>query len=342
MTNDPIDNINSVNSERGCNCPLAKIPENVWTALFKKPFRKRHPWLFWLGIIVAISLVGSIINMYFDDKEANPDDDCIALVSVQGAILDPRGTLDWVRKIEGMSSVKGILLRVNSPGGGAAASQEIYSALKRISKKKPIAVSMGAAAASGGFMISMAGERIFANPSTITGSIGVRMDIPQLQGLMEKIGVGQETLVTGPYKDAASYTHPLSQKDREYLENVLDNMHMQFVEIIAQNRKLPIERVKELANGKIYTGQQALELNLIDEMGGQEEAHMWLADKLKLPYSRKLYVKPKEKMRALDVIFSSAKSVVTILENLGKLNEGIDSLNLTNLKYNNQQPAFYF
>lgn len=342
MTDDLINNAKQEDFISKCDCPLSKIPDSVWLALFKKPFRQRHPWLFWLGIILLICLLGSLISMYFDDEEPTPGEDCIALVSVQGAILDPRSTLEWLRKIEGKSAVKGILLRVNSPGGGAAASQEIYAALKRLSKKKPVAVSMGATAASGGFMISMAGERIFANPSTITGSIGVRMDIPQLQGLMEKIGVGQETLVTGPYKDAASYTHPLSQKDREYLESILDNMHMQFVEIIAQNRKLAIERVKELANGKIYTGQQALELKLVDEMGGQEEAHIWLANKLNLPYSRKLYVKPKDKMRALDVILGTSKNIAAMLESLGIIDETVDSLSTLNLKYNNQQPFFSF
>lgn len=284
-------------------CPLAQIPAKVWLNLLKPPFRKRHPFIFWICVLLVLGIGTAIIKSVISDKPVSGE--CIALVNIQGPILEAGPTLAWIRKIEKNPEVKGILCRVNSPGGGAAASQEIYAALEKFRQKRPVVVSMGATAASGGLMISMAGNKIYANPSTVTGSIGVRMDIPQLQGLMEKIGVGQETLVTAPYKDAASYTHPLTPKDREYLQSVLFNMHEQFVDIIAKGRTMPKEEASALANGKIYTGQEALALKLIDELGGQEDAHAWICAQTGVDPDKKLLVKPTKKGMVTDLILGS-------------------------------------
>jgi protease-4 len=280
----------------GCAvCPLANIPAAVWKDILRRPFRKRHPWIFWLAILlVAIGCFA-----YFSKDES--DDGLLggkarlALVTVRGPIMDVSGTLNWIREIQRKPGVKGVLLRVDSPGGGAAASQEVYNVLADLAAKMPVAVSMGSMAASGGLMVSMAGERIFANPSTVTGSIGVRMDIPQLQGLFDKIGVGQETLVTAPYKNAGSYLRPLAPEERAYLEGVLADMHTQFTDIVAKNRNMPHEKAAELANGKIFTGREAQRLGLVDALGGQDDAHRWLARKTGVPYERKLLKRPQEK-----------------------------------------------
>ena len=171
-------------------CPLAQIPAEVWKTLLRRPFRKRRPILFWGGVLLVLGLIGGLIVKASDDGGPFTGGGRIALVSVNGPILSADPTLEWLRKVAQNPSVKGILVRVDSPGGGAAASQEIYDALKAVGQKMPVAVSMGSMAASGGLMVSMAGQRVFANPSTVTGSIGVRMDVPQLQGLMDKVGVG--------------------------------------------------------------------------------------------------------------------------------------------------------
>ena len=277
------------------SCPLARIPASVWRALFRPPFRKRHPFIFWglcLLALMAAAAAGRLAAMPAPGER-------LALVSVRGAILDPAPTLAWIRELEQDKRVKGVLLRVDSPGGGAAASQEIYAALERVGRKVPIVVSMGATAASGGLMVSMAGQRIFANPSTVTGSIGVRMDIPQLQGLMDKVGVGQETLVTAPYKDAASYLHPLTPKDRAYLEHVLMDMHEQFVAIVARGRHMEHAEAAKLADGKIFTGQEARALGLVDVMGGEDAALQWLAEKTGVPATRPLLRKKETTRTAL-------------------------------------------
>ncbi|MDR2055467.1 MAG: signal peptide peptidase SppA [Desulfovibrio sp.] len=278
---------------KGCACPLNAIPGEVWRQLFRRPFRKRHPVLFW-GAGLALAALLCFLVARDDEEEMFGGPERLALVTVRGAILEAGDTLQWLREIGRRESVKGVLVRVDSPGGGAAASHEIYDALAEIGKNRPVAVSMGSVAASGGLMVSMAGERVFANPSTVTGSIGVRMDIPQLQGLFDKIGLGQQTLVTAPYKNAGSYLRRLSPEEKAYFESVLNDMHAQFVRIVAHGRRMDVQDAAKLADGKIFTGREAKELGLVDELGGQEAAHRWLARKTGVPFERKLLTKPKK------------------------------------------------
>lgn len=273
-------------------CPLARlaaqiparIPARAWRDLFRPPFRRRHPVLWWTGALLLLALAGLAGRLSVESAGGER----IALITVRGPILDVAPTLAWIRTLEHNADVKGVLLRVDSPGGGAAASQELYDALARLGTSRPLAASMGSTAASGGLMVSMAARRVFANPSTVTGSIGVRMDIPQLQGLLGKIGVGQETLTTAPFKDAGSWLRPLTPRDRAYFEHVLMNMHEQFVDIVARGRSLPREKAAALADGKIFTGQEALGLGLVDALGGEDAALAWLAEQSGVPASRPL------------------------------------------------------
>lgn len=309
------DNFEFVKAEgTGCGvCPLTLLPKETLAKLARPPFRQRHPIIFWLLLLlVLLALLPFLYSLGHDEEN---EGEGLALVEISGPIMDARPILAWIRKIENNAGVKGVLVRVDSPGGGAAASQEIYAALARIGQKLPVAVSMGATAASGGLMVSMAGQRVFANPSTVTGSIGVRMDIPQLQGLMQKIGIGQETLVTAPYKNAASITRPLTPEDRAYLEKVLMDMHEQFVEIVAKGRKMPVEQAAKLANGKICTGQEALALGLVDALGGEDDALAWLAEKTGVPATRKLLVRKVSKTRLLERLLAMSKMLGFDLEN---------------------------
>ena len=167
------------------SCPLSHVPQKAWLHLFRVPFRKRHPVIFW-GLLIL--LLGGIAA-FMVSQATGLGSERIALVRVTGPIMDIDAQLRWIDKLGPMPGVKGVLVRVDSPGGGAAASQELYEALARLGKDKPIAVSMGSTAASGGLMVSMAGKRVFANASTVTGSVGVRMDIPQIRGLLDKLGM---------------------------------------------------------------------------------------------------------------------------------------------------------
>ena len=278
--------------------PLMAMPPELLheliQALRKPPFYRRHPLLTLLFLILLVAVV-LLVVFSKDDEGLSTDGDCLAIVSVKGPILENQRLLQWIRKIERSKDVKGVLLRVDSPGGGASSSQELYAALARLAAKKPMAVSMGSVAASGGLMVAMAGKRIFANEATITGSIGVRMDILQAKGLMDKLGLGQETLVTGPYKDAGSSMRPLSEEDRRYLSGILKELNEQFMEIIAKGRNLPMEEVQKLATGRVYTGREALKLGLIDALGGQDDAHAWLSQQTGISQDKKLLTRPKER-----------------------------------------------
>ncbi len=242
--------------------------QELVSLLRPKPFRKRHPILFWGGILLCLSLVWQL----FSDEETSFGSDRIAVVRIEGAIMETEPTLEWIRELEKKDSVKGILLRIDSPGGGAAASQEIHGALLTLGKKKPIVASMGSSAASGGLMVAMAAPYIVANPSTITGSIGVRMDLPQIYKLMESIGVGQESLTSGKFKDAGSMMRALSPEDREYFQGIIDDLYGQFVAMVAEGRKKPVEEIEKIADGRVFTGREALHLGIVDALGGQDVA----------------------------------------------------------------------
>lgn len=258
-------------------CPLA---ENtlalallaVAEALKPKPFRTRRPIIFWGALVLVLA---GIIWFSLDDGdsvESTGRGERIAVVRVEGLIMDTKPLLRWIAKVQRDDNVKGILLRVDSPGGGAAASQEIFDALQHLAKLKPVVASLGSVAASGGLMVAVAAPWVVANPSTVTGSIGVRMDFPQLMGLMEKIGVGQETLTTGRYKDAGSSMRAPTSEEKEYFQGILQDMHDQFVLLVAEGRKLPAESVRTFADGRIMTGREAKERGLVDELGGQSVA----------------------------------------------------------------------
>ncbi|MCR5814463.1 MAG: signal peptide peptidase SppA [Desulfovibrio sp.] len=285
-------------SEQASSQPLMAMPPELLheliNALRKPPFYKRHPLLCLLVLIFLVGIIVLLVNQK-DEETLSTDGDCLALISVKGPIIENQGLLKWIRKIEHTKEIKGVLLRVDSPGGGASSSEELYAALARLGEQKPIVVSMGSVAASGGLMVAMAGKRVFANKATITGSIGVRMDILQAKGLMDKLGLGQETLVTGPYKDAGSSMRPLTEEDRRYLKSILNELNEQFMAIIAKSRGLSQQEVQKLATGRIYTGREALEVGLIDAIGGQEEAHAWLAKQTGVNLEKKLLARPKER-----------------------------------------------
>ncbi len=224
------------------------------------------------GVIAALSLV-----MTFKGKVHLGDK--VALVRVTGVILDSTSVIEELKEHSKNRSVKAIVLRVDSPGGGVAPSQEIYEEIVKIKEKKKVVVSMGSVAASGGYYISAPADLIVANPGTLTGSIGVIMEIPNVSELMEKIGVKTQVVKSGRHKDMASVFKTLSPEEKEILQTVLDDVHDQFITAVAEARGMDYEAVKKLSDGRIFTGRMAKELGLVDELGNLEDAIM-LAGKL--------------------------------------------------------------
>lgn len=224
-----------------------------------------------LGVLFAVSvLIARTIMGSMETKLA--DKDGVGLVEVRGMILDSRETIRQLRYFLKQESVKAVVLRVDSPGGVVAPSQEIYEEVKRFAARKKIIVSMGSLAASGGYYISAPATLIYANPGTITASIGVILKLSNIEGLMDKIGIKSYTLKTGRFKDSGSPLRELSPEDRAMLQSVIDNTHEQFVRAVAAGRKLPVEEVRKIADGRILSGEQAKGMKLVDRLGTLQDA----------------------------------------------------------------------
>ena len=177
------------------------------------------------------------------------------------------------RKARQDDSVQAVLLRVNSPGGSAAATQEAAAELQKLKDSgKPVVVSMGDTATSGAYWLAAYGDKIYANPSTITGSIGVYMSYYDVQGLSEKLGVREEKIKSGPHKDIFSPFRPMTEEERRLTQNMVDDMYEQFVAVVAEQRHMDGEKVRSLADGRVFTGVQAKEAGLVDELGNYSEA----------------------------------------------------------------------
>ncbi len=222
-----------------------------------------------LGLFLALAIAGS----GSDASGLRSWNKGLGYIEIEGAIVDATETVRQLKALENNSQVKGILIRVNSPGGVTSPSHEIYDEIRRIRDKGlPIIVSMGALAASGGYYVSAPATTIVANPQTLTGSIGVIMEFPVLKGLMEKVGVKVEVVKSRVHKDIGSPFRDMTDQDRELLQNVVADAYDQFVSIVSTERKIPEDSVRAFADGRIMTGRQALAFGLVDTLGTFEDA----------------------------------------------------------------------
>lgn len=198
----------------------------------------------------------------------------VALITVDGVILDSKEVIEQIEKHRTNPTVKAIVLRINSPGGGVAPSQEIHEELlkTRQTDKKPVVASMGSVAASGGYYIASAADLIVANPGTITGSIGVILQIPNVSGLMQKIGVKSVVVKSGRHKDLASPTREMTDAERQILQGMLDDVHSQFIDAVAEGRHIDRNKVEAFADGRIFSGREAQSLGLVDQLGNLQDA----------------------------------------------------------------------
>jgi protease IV len=203
----------------------------------------------------------------------------IARIEITGAIAGStrKTVLEALKTVE-EKKFPALLLRIDSPGGIVGDSQEIYSALKQLSKKTKIVASFGNISASGGVYIGMGAEKIMANPGTITGSIGVILRGNNLERLLAKVGVSFKVIKSGPYKDILSFDRELTEAEENILQELIDVSYHQFVHTIAEARSLAVETVKTFADGRIFTGEQALELGIVDRLGTEEDARRWTAE----------------------------------------------------------------
>lgn len=196
----------------------------------------------------------------------------IGVLEITGMVSNERVIIRQIDHFKDNNAVKAIVLRIDSPGGAVGPSQEIYHELKKLAQRKPLIVSFGAVAASGGYYLAMAGERIFANPGTITGSIGVVMSFPDYQELLGKVGIRSEVIKSGQYKDLGSALRDMTDEERLLLRELINDVHSQFVEVVSDGRNIPVEKLIPYADGRIFTGRQAQEIGLLDELGSFNDA----------------------------------------------------------------------
>jgi protease-4 len=249
--------------------------------------------VFTAGLVALVLAVGaggrsaSPAVYYEEEYVSGTGPDKIAVVPVDGTIAaadsstgdlqpttTPEGLAGALRQAGGDASVAAVVLEVNSPGGGVTASDEMHQSILDFREQtgKPVVVSMGDVAASGGYYISTAADRIVANETTLTGSLGVIFALTDFSGLADRYGVEQEVVKSGEFKDMGSSFRDLTPEEREILQSIVDEAYDEFVGVIVEGRGLPEERVREIADGRVYSGEQAKELGLVDSFGGLDEA----------------------------------------------------------------------
>ena len=225
------------------------------------------------GILVLfIGTVLILMNTMSDDG-LSPGGPRVAVVEIEGIIVDGATAVRELREHADNPAVKAVILRINSPGGVVAPTQEIFAAIQRVRKGgKPVIASLGAVAASGGYYVATAADRIYANPGTLTGSIGVVMQMANIEGLLKKVGVDYVVVKSGSYKDIGNFARTMTPEERKILQALLDDVYSQFVDAVAEGRGLDRKEVLAFADGRIYSGQQAQALKMVDDLGGLEDA----------------------------------------------------------------------
>ena len=247
--------------------------------------RLRRRLLFWRVTAVVLFLGALLIFAgsmgSFADIEKQRDH--IARIKIEGLITGDQPTLDLLDSIAKSNSVKGLIIRIDSPGGTTAGSEAIYEAIRRVAKDRPVAAVMDTVAASGGYITAIAADHIVARGNTITGSIGVIFEWAEFSQLLTTLGVKMEEIKSGELKAEPSPFKPLTDKAREVSQAMVQDSFAWFTGLVAERRKLPADKVQVLADGRVYTGRQAVAEKLIDELGGEDKAVDWIKKEKNLP-----------------------------------------------------------
>jgi protease-4 len=262
-----------------------------------------------VGLLVFFVLVIFIIGQYAAGPGLLTFGDKIAIVEIKGVISQSSGIIEEIHQYQEDEGVKAIILRIDSPGGGVGPSQEIHQEVLRAKLKKKVVTSMGSVAASGGYYIACASDLIVANPGTITGSIGVLMEFTNIEELFKKIGIKGVVLKSGEHKDVGSPFREMTPEERKMMQDVIDNIHQQFVQAVAMGRKMDQAKVMEIADGRILSGEQAKEIGLVDQLGNLQDAIDITAKLVGIEGKPKILY-PKRRLSFLEMIMREATSAV--------------------------------
>ncbi len=261
------------------------------------------PFLF----LIVTALIGFLVtrfekqgtNLFSLGKE-------IGVIRVRGVITRSAALIKQIHRFRDDRRIGGVILRINSPGGGVVPSQEIYEELRKLNRAKPVVTSMGSVCASGGYYIAAASRVIFANPGTVTGSIGVIVEFSNLSDLFKKIGVKTYVVKSGPYKDLGYPTRKMNPKDLKVIQTVIDSIYNQFVVTVSQSRHIPVAKVRSLADGRVFSGIQAQRLGLVDRIGNLQDAITYLGKRLGVRGKPHVIYARQSKARLWDLLFKSA------------------------------------
>ncbi len=294
-------------------------------------FARRHPFLFFsmivsicmtmmfLGIVFLISFSSNMMGSSFAQTYAQHNGN-IGIVEINGMILNSKKVIQDIQTFNEDDDIKAIILRVDSPGGGIGPSQEIYREIMKVKSSKKIITSMGSVAASGGYYIASATNGIVANPGTITGSIGVIMEYVNLMEIAQKIGISPIVIKSGEFKDMGSPLRELKESEKKLFQALVDELHLQFVTDASKARDIDLETMKTLADGRVYTGQKALQLKLIDRLGNLDDAVQWAGELVNIQ-EKLVPVYPKEDRMTFfknlaDTLFKDINISGTVTDNL--------------------------
>ena len=268
-----------------------------------------------LAVLLGVALVlgGTLVlvlHLFMPSRTALFKDK-IGVISISGTIASSNKITSQLAKFGKDDSIKAIILRINSPGGGVGATQEIHREVQKIISQKPIVVSMGSIAASGGYYVAAAASKIVSNPGTITGSIGVFIQFVRLEELLDKIGVKFEIVKSGEFKDMGSPDRKLTERDREIVDALIKDLQEQFVSSVASGRKLSVQKVQEIADGRIFSGARAKDLGLVDFLGNFQDTVEITKKMLGIKGDVELVYPKKSKVELWDMFFESSVGVIS-------------------------------
>ena len=279
---------------------------------------KKHPILIVIVILaITVLFLGGIMTLilaFSGSSSRLTFGDKIGVIPLKGPIMDSEPILSQLVDFRKDDKIKVIILRIDSPGGGVGPSQEIYREVRRTVETKKVIASLGSIAASGGYYVASAADKIVANPGTITGSIGVIMEFVQLEDLLKKIGINFEVLKSGEFKDIGSPHREMSKREKALITELIADVQAQFVDAVSTGRGLPEEKIREIADGRIFTGAQAKALGLVDSLGNFQDAIQLAKEMAQIKGEATIVYPEKSRLKIWDLLFQdAAKTLVSVL-----------------------------
>lgn len=285
-------------------------------------FSRRHPYLYFILVFTAIvsgaTIITGMLAMVGSQWSKLSFGEKVGVVEINAMIVDAKDYIARIKTFSENEAIKAIVIRVDSPGGAVAPSQEIYREIRKAAAGKPVIASMGTIAASGGYYIAAAADKIVANPGTITGSIGVILGYTNFEKLFEKIGLYPVVIKSGQYKDIASPVREMTPEEKALLQQFSDGVHNQFIEHVAEGRGMAVDEIRQIADGRIISGETALALGLVDRLGNLEDAIEWAGREGGIKGAIDTVYPPENKLPLLRYLLDEAASEIrTILGRQG-------------------------